>query len=232
MSVDVWGLCGRSCIRRLQLSTLCPSSTLRLCFHRLTTKILFSHTVLESLATLVPTAVKKATKEASSAPPVDSAEAIAAAGDADGDDPMGMTDRPTAGGGGGSGGATGSGSALSAGGGLKRPLDPLDDENDTLETVRIIRRRLVLGGGEDNEDGDGGTDGARGGGGGGDGGTTAKAGEGARVQISNADLAELMRSTKPKGDPRRWAKVLFRAQNSRQGAHAGGERRAAAGLRG
>lgn len=185
----------------------------------------------------------KATKE--------SVEA-AAAGDADGDDPMGVSDPPTAegDGGGGGGAAAGRGSALSAGGGLKRPLNPLADENDALETVRNIRRRLVLGGGGGGGDGDDGN-GDTGGDGGrsGDGlegssdgavangsaavaaeasgrdGTVAKAGgEGARVQISNADLAELLRSTKPKGDPRRWAKVLYRAQNSRRGTHAGGER--------
>ena len=164
---------------------------------------------------------------------------------------MGLVDRPTArgsgGGGGGGGGAAGNGSAMSGGSGLKRPLDPLADDSDALETVRVIRRRLVLGGG-DEDDGAGGAGGESGGGlkesgdgaaaangsAGGDGGAAAEAnGErAARVQISNADLAELLRSTKPKGDPRRWAKILYRAQNSRQGVHAGGERRTSAGLRG
>lgn len=183
---------------------------------------------------------------------VEATAGAAAAGNGDGDDSMGVGDRPTAGGVGG-GGATAGGSALSAGGGLKRPLDPLADGHDALETVRVIRRRLVLGGGDDDDDGNGNTGGARGRSGGGlaessDGaaangsavaetsgsnGSMAKArGEGARLQISNADLAELLRSTKAKGDPRRWAKVLYRAQNTRQGAHAGGERRKTVSLRG
>lgn len=171
---------------------------------------------------------------------------------------MGLADRrPTKGGVGGSGGSGAAGSALPAGGMLKRPLDPLADKNDALETVRMIRRRLVLSGGDGDDDGTGGA-GARGGSGGG--GATESGGDGAvangsavaqttgggdgavakangerravTVQISNADLAELLRSTKPKGDPRRWAKVLYRAQNSRQGTHAGEERRKTVGLRG
>lgn len=127
--------------------------------------------------------------------------------------------------------------------GNKRPLDPLADEN-SLETVRDIRRRLVLGtpgaGGVGVGIGTAGTrdEGRRsphaegvhdsvdiGGGGGGAGGARG----GTKLEINNADLAELLRSTKPKGNPRQWAKILYQAQNRRRGAHAGREKAEAPG---
>ncbi|CAM9569652.1 unnamed protein product, partial [Hapterophycus canaliculatus] len=129
---------------------------------------------------------------------------------------------------GGGGGGSGDGSRSvrpTDGGGTKRPLDPLADDNEPLQTVRSIRRRLVLGPLGDG-DGDGDGDGGDGGGGGAQEGTLEADGKGAaaRVEINNADLAELLRSTKPKGDPRKWARIFYRAQNSRQGTHAGGGR--------
>ncbi len=143
---------------------------------------------------------------------------------------MDVSDHPTTaesgGGGGGSGGE--STSALSGRGGSKRPLDPLADENDALQTVRSIRRRLVLSGDGPSEKSGGGSTSSTGG-------EAGAEGKVSRLEINNADLAELLRVSKPKGDPRRWAKVLFRAQNSRNGTHAGGEgaieRRKPLGLR-
>lgn len=111
-------------------------------------------------------------------------------------------------------------------GGTKRPLDPLADDNDPLQTVRSIRRRLVLGAPGDDDSGDVGGDADSASGRGGQEGAGEANGKGpaARVEINNADLAELLRSTKPKGDPRNWARIFYRAQNSRRGTHAGGGR--------
>lgn len=118
----------------------------------------------------------------------------------------------------------------------KRPLDPSAERN-ALDTVRSIRQRLALGQGDsggvggskegiqkDTGDGPNGSgdakrhpdasSGVKG---------DAGAGENKRkLEINNADLAEFLRSKKPKGDPRGWARVLYRAQTRRQGTHAAG----------
>ncbi|CAN0267568.1 unnamed protein product, partial [Ectocarpus sp. 12 AP-2014] len=161
----------------------------------------------------------KESAAASAAEPAGAAAAAAAAAVADGgnaDDPMDVSDRPTTGdsssGGRSSKDSNGkAGNERAPGAGLKRPLDPLASD-DPAETVRNIRRRLVLGAPDDGDDDD--DDGS------GEGATPPSEEQEASLEINNADLAELLRSTKPRGDPRKWARVLLRAQNSRKGVHA------------
>lgn len=136
------------------------------------------------------------------------------------------------------------GGAGGEGRGVKRPLDPLvDTDENVLETVRNIRRRLALeplGGGSGKggnggvgdatgtPDGREGSPAVSGGGGEGAGGGDGKGKGRAKMEITNADLAELLRSTKPRGNRRGWARVLYRAQNTLQGTHAGGKAKGAA----
>lgn len=130
-----------------------------------------------------------------------------------------------------------------------------------LEHVKNIRRRLALPppvspavpggtsaatralstavGGQRAEGGTGGGDaggGAAGGGsGGGSGGSENEppACPPRRVEITNADLAEFLRKTTPRGNPRVWARVMYRAQTNLPRAHAGSAvvERGAAGVR-
>lgn len=90
----------------------------------------------------------------------------------------------------------------------KRRLDPFEDEAP-LDTVRNIRRRLALGLAHKDDGISGGslvdeeerTERTR------------------KVVISNVDLAEMLRSTKPRGNRRAWARVLYRAQVRPRGAN-------------
>lgn len=179
---------------------------------------LFSHTPPH----LVPTRIAsphrpQASKESAAASAAEPAGAAAAAADGgNADDPMDVSDRPTTGDSSSKDTSKDTngkaGNKRAPGAGLKRPLDPLASDN-AIETVRNIRRRLVLGAPDDG-DGDDDDDGS------GVGATPPSEEQEASLEINNADLAELLRSTKPRGDPRKWARVLFRAQNSRKGVHA------------
>ena len=90
----------------------------------------------------------------------------------------------------------------------KRCLDPLEEE-DPLDTVRNIRRRLALGPAPK----DAGVSGV----------SLVDEGEltewTRKVVINNVDLAEMLRSTKPRGNRRAWARVLYRAQVKPRGAN-------------
>lgn len=111
-----------------------------------------------------------------------------------------------------------------------------NDINEAIENVRNMRRRLALapppplpadGGGTSastrgiSRTAGGGFKAADETGGGRTGGAVSAVAT-RKVEINNADLAELMRSTKPRGSPGSWARVLYRAKYKLPGAHAGG----------
>lgn len=118
---------------------------------------------------------------------------------------------------GGAGGAAGSSAVDAQGSQGGKDTKRLPNGNP-LDSIRAIKRRTMVDPFTENR-----IVGAQGGGTGGkDAGDAKSSAPLQRIEINNADLAELLRTIKPTGNPRGWAKILYRAQNNLPDPHAGG----------